>query len=429
MNKLIPIALFGLILSLQAQLLTLKEAESRAVKNSFEIRVKQSEEQSKEWEEKNAISNYLPSVDYSLLYLKTDPDFVDKNSSPFNPLYDNSFSHEISVKQPITNGGAEIMAIKVAKQLKESFNIQKREVTENAISTVQNRYFDLVQLRAAKLLLAKTIEWQGRNLESAQVKEKAGAIPPTDLLRWETELLTSQNELQLLEINEKSALFALWQAMGEQIGNTIPTVELQSPDELEKLLHQSTIDTTRSIENATSAKLVKQGVLLSGSMKQLKMSAFLPKINAFYSYKWPTTDEFAPQQDGSFWNAGISLSIPIFSGFRNYTAYKQAEYDEMSAKTQMESVNNSLQIGKESISFNYFHTLQSLKLAKQKIDLTTRQLAAVQQRYELGGIGQSVLLEVESAVKAARLEHLDGVIKALKYKTEYQKITGIMEAQ
>lgn len=429
MHKLLLISLFGLTLTLSAQVLTLKEAQSRAVKNSFEIRIKESEESSKEWEEKNAIANYLPSADYSLLYLKTDPDFVDKNNSPFNPMYDNSFSHEISVKQPITNGGVELIAIKMARQLKESFNIQKREVAENAVSTVQIRYFDLVQLRATKALLAKTVEWKERNLASAQVKQKAGAIPQTELLRWETELLTSQNDLQLMEINEKSALFALWQAMGEKIGKSIPVVELQSPTELETLLNQSSIDTSLSVENATSAKLVKQGVELSGSMKQLKISAFLPKINAFYTYKWPTTDEFMPQQNGAFWNAGISLSIPIFSGFRNYTAYRQAEYDEMSAQTQMESVNNSLQIGKESISFNYFHTLESLKLAKQKIDLTTKQLAAVQQRYELGGIAQSVLLEVESAVKAAHLEHLSGVITALKLKTEYQKITGNMEVQ
>ena len=52
----------------------------------------------------------------------------------------------------------------------------------------------------------------------------------------------------------------------------------------------------------------------------------MPKVNLHYSYAWRENntlklDDYSPK------NLMISLSVPIFSGFQNYTALKSSFYE------------------------------------------------------------------------------------------------------
>ncbi|MBN1967903.1 MAG: TolC family protein [Candidatus Delongbacteria bacterium] len=412
---------------LYGEKLTLVDAEKRAAKNSFEVKSKLMEEQSKQWEKKNAIANYLPKIDYGLTYLRMESDFVNNNSSPFNPLFENSFSHEITVTQPITNGGVEIFAIEIADHIEKAFYHSKNETVASSISEVREKYFDLISLIEAEKVIKKTVEWKKKNLDGAKIKLKAGSGLETDVLRWETELLTSENDLENAISNRKTAILSLYHAMGESVINSIFEVETDNFDDIHNLYQKIDFNFDGDVSGSWNLKSMEEAVKISEGYQDVALSAFLPKLNAFYNYSWPTSDDFAPETDNSTWNAGISLSIPIFYGFRNYTSYQKASFDKKQTEIQYQELYNNLKIGLESLKIGLKTSKSTVETSMKKVELMERQLDMVQKRYDLGGIEQSALLEISLGLQSARFDYINSLLSALRIETEIKKICGNLE--
>jgi outer membrane protein TolC len=59
--------------------LTLSDAENKAVSGSYEMRAAYFNEQAREWEKRNALSSYLPSVSYSAGYNRLDENTIERS--------------------------------------------------------------------------------------------------------------------------------------------------------------------------------------------------------------------------------------------------------------------------------------------------------------------------------------------------------------
>ncbi|MBD3343996.1 MAG: hypothetical protein GF401_02925 [Chitinivibrionales bacterium] len=439
----------------QAELITLTDAESRASSISYEMRSQHFEEQAREWEKRNAVSNYLPSLDYGLNYTQMDQDMVDASNAMFESFegmsdifsgtgieaeeidYESSkmhvttVSHEFTVNQPITNGGAEIIAINIAKHTKSAIEFQQEALRQEVIYNARKAYFDVLAAREMTIVTHQDYSWATQNLAKAQTRYEGGAVPKTDILQWEAEVAEKESALLQALAVEKIAVYSLYSTMGVPVEKADTSITLQPLQVFEQWYVRGPVEAEGTVENNPQFKAIESHTRAALGYKRIAASSFFPKINAFGSYSWPyylsDNDDLVLQEERKGWTAGVSLSVPIFGGFRNSTNYRKSSYEYMKALVDKEHSANQFELNLKRIHYFYQASYKSVAAAKKQHELMAKNLEIMQARYDGGLVNQSQLLEVAVGARMARIGYIQKLFECLLLESEYQKTVGKLE--
>ena len=131
-------------------------------------------------------------------------------------------------------------------------------------------------------------------------------------------------------------------------------------------------------------------------------AAVLPSLNFGGSYNMnfgtavdPFTYQFVVNNTHSG-NFGLSSSLDIFNGMRNYNTYKKSELDLKAAMKDVEKFKNDISL---SIALSYMNVLLANELVKNseaQLENTKLQIDKTSKLVEAGSLPQGNLLEVES---------------------------------
>ncbi|KMQ50349.1 Outer membrane efflux protein [Chitinispirillum alkaliphilum] len=437
-------------------ILTLPQAEAKALQNSFTSRKQHCEISAMEWQRRNAVSSYLPSVNYNLNYLRLDRATVERANAASegmgmlfeslapiiglppggteeftqnpNQLYENSFSHEIMVSQPLFNGGAELFAIGLTNAEQQALVYQHRADMQRVVLETRRAYFDVIAAQLVHELSEQSLSWARENLKIASVRFQNGAVPQTDLLGWEIEVAKKESELQMAEVGKRSLLLSLYHVMGYEGADADLRVNLQDVEFFKGLSQGNPGLTEYSIENNPTLLSVKAYTELTRKSKNLALSQFLPKVNAFFSYRWDAWEKLRPHDTYHGWSAGASLTVPLFSGFRNSSNYQKTKYEHLKNIVSYEELRNQLQNSLQALLWNQEALEASTNTAQRQIGLMERQLELMQQRYEGGLVNLSQLLEAELGLRQVQIAYAQNLFNTLINKAEIKLLTGNLES-
>ena len=440
-----------------AVLLTLSEAEETAVQNSFTSRKQRYEMKAMDWERKNVASSYLPSVNYNFNYLRMDqtsveqansafrgikllleslapviglpPDVVEQFSENPNELFENSFSHELTVSQPLFNGGVEIATLNLANANRLALIHQHRAETQRTILLTRRAYLDALSAQLALTLGEKSLDWAKQNLKNTSLRFQIGSVPKTDLLGWEIEVAKKENELLAAQTAHKASLVALYHTMGKSSTDTDLYIRLQNIDYFENLNSIKTVGISEySVENNPALLSIRAYSELASRSKSVALSQFLPRINAFFSYRWNAWDKIRPHDTYRGWTAGAVLSVPLFSGFRNSTNYQKVKYEYLKSVVTYEEFHSQLQGNLQALLWRQESMQAGIAVSSKQITLMERQLELMQQRYDGGLINQSQLLEIELGLRQAQIAYAQSLFNSFINHAEIELITGNLES-
>ncbi len=431
-----------------AALLTLADAERRAASNGFDVMIKRSEEISQKWEARNAMTNYLPSVTYGATYLRMDGKTVrDANESydmimqglfssfapgtqtPDNPnkLYEYSLSHEICVTQAITNGGAEIIAIGIAGELKTAAALQAEAARLEAIYNTRKSYFDVIIATEQTLIAEQALAFAQQNLAKAKTRNASGAVPQTDVLQWEAEVSQKESDFLMAKAGRSCAVTVLLGAMGMGTENADTSLLLQPITIFEAQCKKERIIADGSLEKNQLVRSVCAYTRATKGFKRMAASRDFPRLNAFYKYAWPAWDRIEPRTERKGWTAGVALNVPLFSGFRTTTSCRKADEEYRKAEIVEAQVKSQLALNLNRIVLFYEAAYQAVGATEKQKELMEKQLSIMQERYDGGLVNQTQLLEVALGANCAKMNHVRKLFECLLLAAEYDKTMGILE--
>lgn len=454
--------------------LSLQNAEQQAIENSFSVQQKRYLELAKEWEKKATISGYLPQISYSLTYLKMlkenvkeaneaysgimDPLFNifyglhDSNSvnnvlmgmgqaasepSP-NTLFQHNLTHEISLNQPISNGGVEIMAIKIAKYTKKAIELEFESTKQNAIYNTRKSYFDAVSAKARTEVAIEDLEWVKANLAVAKKMHEAGKLPITDVLQWQSDL--SQRESSLLEAQATEKFMSLNLLHNLAIEDKSPeTLIIEKPDVFFNKFTNSPKQLSGAVETSPDLQALKEYTKVSEQSKNIAISSFLPKLNAFANFSVNNKIDKAEYSgtiinEGDWYTskpsitAGAVLTVPLFSGLKNSRSLKKAKYEYEQSIINEKDVESQLSVNLERIKLFYEAAYAGVQSSQKQMELMKKNIDIMQSRYEGGLINQSQLREVALGYKQTRIGYIHKLFECLLLEAEFNKNVGRLEA-
>ncbi len=435
--------------------LTLAEAEGATVENSFTARKQQYQSKAVEWGRRGSIAAYLPSVDYNFTYLRMDESTVGRANAAFdgieslfeslgpllgaapgdgfsenpNRLFENSFSHEVALSQPLFNGGIEIVSSRLANVNRRAVHYQQRSDLQRAVLETRRAYLDAVTASQMVALSEESLGWTRKNLNNVSIRFENGGVPETDLLQWKIELATRKNDLKMAQTAKQSLLLSLYHSMGYNSRKANGDVMLLDMDYFENLHRQNPAKsaTDYNVNNNPALLMMSAYSEVAQESRGVARAQYLPKVNAFFSYKWDAWDRLRPHETNRGWSAGAVATVPLFSGFRSTTNYQKTKYEHLETVVSTDELKNQLENSLKTVLWHYEALQFRMATSNKKIELMERQLELMQKRYDGGLVNQSQLLEVELGLRQAQIAYTQELMSSIITKAEIELITGNLE--
>jgi len=401
--------------------LTLQDCIDTALKNQPALKAAQAGVAAGKGREIQARSPYLPQITASTGYSDNR-----QLGGAFGDSTTKSYTTTLSANQMIYDFGRTGNALDAARSSARSTELDADRVAQDVILNVKQAYFSLLQAKRLIIVAQKTVEQTESHLKQAQAFFRTGSKPRFDVTRAEVEV----NNARLSRINANNTVrirtIALYNAMGIEPGGDIVIEDILS-DSTQVPLYDEVKEA--ALKNRPEMRKADADIEAARSRVKATESDYYPTLSANGAYNWAHgTASMGPfrgdVQDS--WNAGITLSLPLFEGGLTKGKVGEAHANLLIAEAQRDTL-------KQSILIELSQAYADMESAKVRIDVmesslqkARENLFIAQGRYE-AGVGP--YLEVTDAQVAAVTAETDHVQALYDYQLASARLLKAIGAE
>ncbi|MGZ3943406.1 MAG: TolC family protein [Mucilaginibacter sp.] len=316
-----------------------------------------------------------------------------------------------------------LQASKTYKQLYErSYTRSKIEVNVN----VTKAYYQvLVSVEQLRLLDANIAELK-QQVDETTARNKQGFVEKVDVdritVQYNSLITRRENTIRLLGLNYQLLKFQ----MGMPIENELTLKEKLEDIKLDASSADALKDTT-VYHNRIEYNLIETQKALNGYDLKSKKGQFLPKLTANGSYSLAyQNNSFSDLYKANFpsFYIGLTLNIPIFTGWQHVNQVKQSEITVLKAQNDLDNMKNTINLQVNQARIYYVNGLQTLNDQKKNMALAEEVLHVSKIKYEQG-VGSSLeVTQAQTALQDADNQYIQGLYDALVSKVDLDKAYG-----
>jgi outer membrane protein TolC len=377
--------------------LSLKEAVTIAIQNSYDIKLVENNLSIAQNNNNYGVAGGLPTVTANGTNNNTlttiNQTFPDASRNTTRSGVDGSTLNGGLSATMILFNGYRIAATKdrlesIQKQTEAALQVQML----NTSSTVMQQYYNVIRQVAFLKTIEKSIEASEQRVAIVKTRQEIGVANQTDLLQSSLDLnaLLQAKQNQLLVLDQVKA--DLYNSMVVPANsNYIFTDSIQ-------------VDQKMILSDVESK--MKAHPLLQSAQQLINVNQFLeketkalmyPTLRANTGFNYNSNKSAAGfillnESYGPF--LGFNLSIPIYTGSSNKRAYKNAQINTVSAKIQYDNTAQNLATELFKTYQNYQNSLKQTPTEIQNYEMSDALLTLVMDKFKLG---QATIVDVKQA--------------------------------
>lgn len=424
----------------QVRRLTLKEAVAIAIEQNRDLKAAYYDKEKNEERVREAYGNAMPTVTGSGQYIRNlklpvfympgfsfDParGFAMGPSEPMEIGLKNNFSGMISAEWPLFQGAiyAGIRAAKIVENISSENIVNTRAAT---ITEVKKAYYNILIIKEQYNLLAQSIKRGAQALKDVKLLYEQGLASELDTLRafvavenLKPALIKTGNGISI----SKSCLVNL---LGLPADQAVEPADSLTSEELVRQYNLTGASIEEALNKRPELSLLDLQIKANDELINAEIAGHMPTLAAFGQLKAELqADNYKFHQR---WPAsavvGLSLSVPIFSGFKTDARVQQAQIEKKKLETQFDNL-------KDLIATDVKVNLSSASEAQRRIEAQTQTVKSAERSYELtrsrwlkGLSRQNELFDAELALTQAKTNYMQAVYDYLVAGAELEKALG-----
>ncbi|UOE52373.1 TolC family protein [Mucilaginibacter sp. SMC90] len=343
--------------------------------------------------------------------------------TPIRSNYVNTFIPELSVSQAIVSPGL-LYAAKSAPLLVK----QAKQVTDSTkiylVTSVSKAFYNvLLTLQQINVLKEDTTRL-GKSLRDAYHQYKGGIADETDYLQATITLSNSKTQLKQAKENLVPQYAALKQLIGyepeKQFNVSIDTVQM---------MNDIRIDTGERLqyENRIEYQQIQTRKDLQAQLTKYYKYAFLPTVSGFFNYGLQfANNHFSDLLSGSnpSSSVGLSLSIPIFTGFARTHSIHKSRLQEQLINWDEKDLKLGIYKQYTTSLASYKSNLYSFQEQQKNVGMAKRVYFVVNLQYKQGVVAYLNVITAESNLITAEINYTNSLFQLLSSKIDLQKAIG-----
>ncbi len=309
------------------------------------------------------------------------------------------------------------------KQLYERSSTRSK--IEANVNVTKAYYQVLVSVEQLKLIDADITQLK-QQVDETFARNKQGFVEKIDVdritVQYNSLITNRENTIRSLGLN--------YQLLKFQMGMPIDR-QLTLKDKLENVKLDenvaAAVSDTSVYHNRIEYNLLETQKRLNEYDVKLKKGAYLPKLSAMANY----TASYQANGFGSLYQMdfpssyiGLSLSVPIFSGFQHTNQLRQSQITVLKSQNDLYDMKNTINMQVNQARVSYINGLQTLNDQKKNMALAEEVLRVAKIKYEQG-VGSSIeVTQAQTSLQEADNTYIQGLYDALISKVDLDKAYG-----
>lgn len=429
--------------------LTLQEAIDLALSENPTIKVADLEVERYDYVRKEMLGNLYPSLSASGTY--TYAVVKSEISKGLSFGADNTIAAAAEVGLPLVVP-AVWRSIKMTKVQMENAVELARASRIDMVNAVKKAYYNILLAEQSLAVLRSSEATVSKTVEDTRVQYEHGLASEYNLLTAEVQLSNLQPSIiqTANSIDVAKRLLKMYLSLPENIDIAlVGTLD----DFRDAILNGGEQLSTDVSENSTLKQLDIQAELLQQNLK-LTQTSRMPTLAAFGQFAFSGNDmqrpDFSAMMGGGatggttggtgnagtaeavkksfYWqhpiSIGVSLSVPIFSGFKNTNKVRQVRNQIRQLELQRDYVAKSTDVQVRS-------SINNLLTAREKMFANEKTVAQAQKAYDISNTrykaGAGTILELNTAelsLTQAKLNYSQAIYDYISAKADYDQIVG-----
>lgn len=331
-----------------------------------------------------------------------------------------TYDAELKLTQNLWNGGADYVVYKkYSSKLKEAQLEDK--LTKSKVSLeLKTAYQGLLYAQGYLELWREVLKRRRENLNNVKLqyesgRENKGALLLTEsyVAQGEYEEMTSEN-LVSLSMDTLRRMMGFSAEEEFEVYETIPGTEVDKPVTIPiyEALIQDHLQLQLAVAQSETAKSTSQQVL----------THFSPSLD-LKGQLLRSGDSFFPGQDE--WRLRLTLSVPLFDGFKDVNDYKSKLWDYKISQNQVEDKKKSLLIDLRSAYQKYCQSVKAEQVQESFVKAAKVRAEIYRSRYQAGLIWFDTWNDVESELVSSLQSHLDSQKERVVSQALWEQAQGL----
>jgi outer membrane protein TolC len=325
-----------------------------------------------------ARADLLPQVDFSANAQRLKYQVLTEVEDQFlRTTYDAKFS----VKQLLFDSGETRAKISAAEYALQQADFRHNETLLDIALRVERSYYQLLNAKALLEVARETYEQRQKHLELAQRRMEAGKSRKVEVLQAKAK--AAESRLGVVDANDqlRQAAGQLNAAMGLNASRKIDIREVP-----EEIYREEMEDVDRLMAEASSQRpALKQAATEVQRLRQWLISTKRsrgPKLTASASYGYNDT-HLLPEEREEY-TAILSLSIPLFTGFRKTATEHEIQAEINAALRSYEQTLRDVELSVWQAYSSVLKAREALIAAEAYVESSREALRVAENEYEHG---------------------------------------------
>ncbi len=306
---------------------------------------------------------------------------------------------------------------------------KKQEVVFQTI----NLYYDIVEADQLLKVDEEDVKQQQKNLETIEERNRLGSVTMADVYQQQVQVGNSELQVikqkNILETAKSSLLYylALDVLQNYTYSDTLTQKEVNilntdintDFDRLSELVNEALVNRRDYLVQELNVESSYDNVTIA-------KSGHIPRLSGNLGYN-SYANSFKEIFNSNTYTIGLTISLPIFSGFSTQNAIQSAEVEAMNSELQLQDT-------KRLIVQNLQKTFLDLEAAKKGLLVTQKNVKAAeenlkieQEKYNLGSGKLLDVLIANTAFQNAKTNYINAQFLYIRLSEELNYNLGILD--
>ena len=325
-----------------------------------------------------AKAGYYPQIEWSSGY---------RRYSPIGSISDRSFdeySSSVTLKQNIFDFGKTTTQVNIQRLNLRSSNSDLEDTMQQILFNVKQAYYGVLQAGRNRDVAIEVVKQYEQHLEQAKGFYDVGTKPKIDVTKAEVDLSNTKLNLIKAENSLRISKATLNNAMGAP---DMPEYKIKDTLSFQKYEISFEDAIHKAYENRPNLKSIISRKQSAEESIGLAEKGYYPVLSGNASYNW--SGERFPIENG--WDAGVTVTFPIFSGFLTKNQVEEARLNLNVLKVNEDSLRQKIFLEIQQAYLNLQESAERISVAEITVKQAEENLDLAKGRYEVG-LGNSVEL-------------------------------------
>jgi len=293
---------------------------------------------------------------------------------------------------------------------------------------VINSYISITQLLLAKKIAEENFERMQKHYETAKALYDAGVIIELYLLRIETALFESEQQLKNIEIQLQNLLKNFSILLGSKDENEIipsetidDLISSYKPEEFLENLKEKI--KSEFVENTPDILSLKYSVKQIDNLSKAQRGALFPQLSLGFSLL-NSFGTFVEQRNIPVLSIGAILSIDFGGTYFSYLSLKQRK---MALLTRLDEIKNTKRKDFEMLLKEYEVVKSKLYTSQKRFESSERALKSAEELFKVGKITSVDLLDYEIQFENSKFDVISSKSELFLLMWKALRILGEIE--